>query len=446
MSLFGSLFAGVSGLAAQSQAMAMISDNVANVNTTAYKRASAAFSTLVINTGAAAPFTPGGVQSFTSYSIGNQGLLQSSASPTHVSISGNGFFVVNSQADGAGEQLYTRAGAFEPDYLGNLRSASGFYVQGWLLNAEERVVDPNSLETVNIRAINGVARATTEVEVRANLDAGEAAYAGLYAAGDMASWNASGGTPGVEPQFNRAIQVFDSLGAAHNVTLAVLKSPTVNEWYVELYADASEVDAANHPNGLLASGTLTFNGDGTLAASTVTPVFPGTAAAGGPVGIDWSGGAADSSIAVDLGTAGATDGLRQFDAGYDVSSISQNGAAVGDLNGVNIDEEGYVIASFSNGAKRKLYKLPVGTFANPGALEPRTGNVYAQSDASGEANLRDAGRGNAGSISPSSLEAANVDLADEFTKMIVTQRAYSANARIITTTDEMLDELIRISR
>jgi flagellar hook protein FlgE len=105
-----------------------------------------------------------------------------------------------------------------------------------------------------------------------------------------------------------------------------------------------------------------------------------------------------------------------------------------------------VIASFTNGATQKIYKLPIATFANPLALDPRTGNVYAQTTASGEFNLRDAGRGGAGTVSPSSLEGANVDLAEEFTNMIVTQRAYSANARVITTTDEMLDELIRISR
>ena len=128
-----------------------------------------------------------------------------------------------------------------------------------------------------------------------------------------------------------------------------------------------------------------------------------------------------------------------------VAFVSQNGAEVGELNGVAIDADGFVIASFTNGEQQKLYKLPVSTFANPLALDPRSGNVFSQTDASGVFNLHDAGRGGAGRIAPSALENANVDLADEFTKMIVTQRAYSANARVITTTDEMLDELIRLS-
>ncbi|MCC2662522.1 MAG: flgE, partial [Geminicoccaceae bacterium] len=147
-----------------------------------------------------------------------------------------------------------------------------------------------------------------------------------------------------------------------------------------------------------------------------------------------------------LGTIDSASGLSQFASDYNVAFVIQNGAEVGDLNGVTIDDEGFVIATFTNGATQKIYKLPLATFANPLALDPRTGNVFVQTAASGEFNLRSAGEGGAGVVSPSALEAANVDLADEFTKMIVTQRAYSANARIITTADEMLDELIRISR
>jgi flagellar hook protein FlgE len=148
---------------------------------------------------------------------------------------------------------------------------------------------------------------------------------------------------------------------------------------------------------------------------------------------------------VDLGTVGETDGLSQFSSPTNVAFVRQNGAAVGELNGVRIDEQGYVIASFTNAEERRLYQLPVVTFANPAALDPRSGNVFAQTDASGEFNLRVAGRGGAGVLAPSSLEAANVDIAEEFTKMIVTQRAYSANAKVINTTDQMLDELIRIT-
>jgi flagellar hook protein FlgE len=448
MSLFGSLFSGVSGLSAQSRSMSMISDNVANVNTTAYKGAAAQFASLVTRQPSSATYSPGGVRSFTSYSIGSQGLIQSSASPTDAAISGSGFFVVNSQAAGGGEQLYTRAGSFSTDFLGNLRTPSGQFLQGWALDADERIVDINSLETVNIRIINGLAAATTTVQIGANLNADQAAFAGAYAAGDMAAYNASGGSAGVQPQFFRDVQVYDSLGRPQNVTMAFIKDPAANTWNVEVFAAAGAVETAQHPNGLLATGTVTFQGDGGLASVALTPAYPAGAAAGDPVGVDWLDldGAEDSAVTFDFGSIGSTDGLTQFASDNSVAYVTQNGAEVGELNGVSLNEDGYVIASFTNGEERKLYRLPIATFANPAALDPRSGNIFAQTDASGEFNLRFSGSGGAGTVTPSALEAANVDLADEFTKMIVTQRAYSANARIITTTDEMLDELIRISR
>jgi flagellar hook protein FlgE len=252
---------------------------------------------------------------------------------------------------------------------------------------------------------------------------------------------------GVQPHMVRAVQVFDPLGGAHNVQVAFLKDPAANTWDVEIYADPAEVEAGSHPNGLLATGTVTFNGDGTLASTAITPNYP-AATPGAPIGINWldAAGSADSSIAFDLGTVGAADGLSQFAADYNVAFVIQNGAEVGNLNGVTIDNEGFVIATFTNGATQKIYKLPIATFANPLALDPRTGNVYGQTAGSGEFNLREAGEGGAGTVAPSALESANVDLAEEFTKMIVTQRAYSANARVITTADQMLDELIHITR
>ncbi len=447
MSLFGSLFSGVSGLAAQSQAMGMISDNVSNVNTTAYKGAAAEFTTLVTRSAAASRFAPGGVRAGTLNEINRQGLIQNSSSSTDIALDGNGFFVVNALPDGNGEQLYTRAGSFKADFLGNLRNSAGFYLQGWALDASENVIDVNTLSTVNTRLINGLATATTSIDIGANLDAGQAAFGGTYAAGDMALYGSSGGTSGVQPHFIRDVPVFDSLGRSHNVTVAFLRDPAANTWNFEAYADPAEVETGDHANGLLASGQITFTGEGTLTSAAITPLYP-TTTTGDPVGINWldTGGANDSALTFNMGTVGLSDGLTQFESDFNVAFVTQNGAEVGELNGVSIDENGYVIASFTNGQEQKLYKLPIATFANPLALDPRTGNVYAQTDNSGAFNLRDAGHGGAGKIAPSALEGANIDLADEFTKMIITQRAYSANARVITTTDQMLDELVNISR
>lgn len=436
MSLFGSLFAGVSGLNAQSRAMGMISDNVANVNTTAYKGAAAQFSNLVTRQLSSASYSPGGVRAQTLYNIAGQGLVQASASPTDAAISGSGFFVVNSQVAGEGEQVYTRAGAFQADFEGNLKTPSGHFLQGWALDANEEVTDVNRLETVNIRNINGLATPTTAVELGANLDA-DAPIVAVYAAGDMASGV-------VEPSFTRPVPVYDSLGRQHDMTVAFLHTGP-NTWSVEMYAQAGDIDIGQHPNGLLASGTVTFDGTGDLATINITPEVAGP---GGEIEIQWNAalGADPGLLTLDLGTIGGSDGLSQRASATSDFFVRQNGSGVGDLIGVSIDDQGYITAAFTNGEGRRIYRLPVATFANPGALEPRSGNVFAQTDFSGDVSLRIPGMGGAGVITPSSLEAANVDLAEEFTKMIVTQRAYSANAKVINTTDQMLDELIRIAR
>ena len=472
MSLFGSLYSSVSALSAQSKSMSMISDNVANVNTTAYKSAEADFSSLVTRRPSSQSYSPGGVRAFTSYNVEQQGLIESSNSPTDVAISGNGFFVVNRStgADGApSEQLYTRDGSFSPDFKGNLKTSTGFYLQGWALNAEEEIRDINTLETVNTRTIQGVAAATTEVKMGANLDADAGGpitdptvtpwqtYAYDPAAG---LGNVADGT--ITPHFQRDIQVYDSLGRPRTVTTSFTRiepdtatnPDSDNMWHMEVFGRADDLDTGTHPDGLIAHGRLDFAGDGSLLNEphfvgplTTAPMTPPTPPVS-EITIEWApaAGAADSTITMDFGRAGETTGLTQFSSPSDVGFVTQNGAEVGELNGVRIDEEGYTIASFTNGEERRLYKLPIATFPNPSALDPRSGNVYSQTDVAGEFNLRSAGTGGAGIVTPSSLEAANVDIADEFSKMIVTQRAYSASSKIISTADQLLEELLRITR
>jgi flagellar hook protein FlgE len=231
-----------------------------------------------------------------------------------------------------------------------------------------------------------------------------------------------------------------------------MKTSTVNGWAFTLSsADAAPITGTTD---VVAWGTLSFNGDGTLAGATIstttavpaalTPASDDSLIADIPV--DWSNGASDSSIAFDFGSQDVGNGFTQYAADYNISYVNQDGAEVGLRTGVSIDTEGFVIASFSNGATQKIWKLPVATFSNPNALQARNGNAYSQTALSGEFNLREANKGGAGRIEPSALEGSNVDLGDEFTSMITTQRAYSASARIITTADEMLDELLRVKR
>lgn len=251
----------------------------------------------------------------------------------------------------------------------------------------------------------------------------------------------------IEAQFSRTVRIYDALGAGHDIRYSYIKIAD-NEWACEVYAvDPDEVNTSL-VDGQLAVGTIVFNGDGSLrqVSSSLT----------NDILVNWTNGAASSTISMNFGTAGLpagtegaptigkTDGLTQFDSNYNVSFVNQNGAPVGELVGVSIDENGFVIASYTNGESTALFQIPIADFMNMDGLQALSGNVYAQTQDSGELNLRDAGSSGTGSIVSSSLEQSNVDLASELTDMIVAQRAYQANTRVISTADELLDKLNQI--
>ncbi|MBL28037.1 MAG: flagellar hook protein FlgE [Rhodospirillaceae bacterium] len=445
MSLYGALFTGVTGLTAQTQSIAMISDNLANVNTIGFKGNVARFATLVTQSGTVDTFSPGGVRSRPFARIAEQGTISATTSNTDIAISGNGFFVVNSRADGSGEPLYTRAGSFTQDATGNLVNTAGLFLQGWPLDSAGNLPasqeDLTSIETVNVAEVSGQAAETTQVDLGMNLNASLTTSTAAYSVGDMQA-----GT--VTPDFTRDFVIFDSLGSAHDVTVAFLKQDpggANNTWQVEVFHNGGDVAPGNE---LIDSGTLVFNGDASIdgANSTLGSLDPTTGELVSTLTIPWNNGANPGSVELDWGTDGLADGLTQFDSDFDVNFVNQNGAEVGRLNNVSIDDEGFVIASFNNGTTKRLYKLPLSVFANPSGLEARSGNAYAQTDRSGEFNLREAGTGGSGSVVSTALEQSNIDIAKEFTDMITTQRAYSANTRVISTVDDMLDELIRVKR
>jgi len=266
-----------------------------------------------------------------------------------------------------------------------------------------------------------------------------------YDATAVAGGNMANGT--ISPAFSRNIRVFDSLGTGHDMRISFVKSAN-NTWLVEAFmANPSEL-TAGRSDGQIASGTIEFNGDGSLRSisSSLTQA----------IDVEWSNDAETSSITLDLGTSGEpagtigaaaiglTDGLSQFDGPFNVQFAEQNGAAAGLLSSVEIDEEGFIIANFSNGQSREVFKIPLATFPNPNGLKPQEGNVFQATDSSGTFSLNQVGDSGVGKISVAALEGANVDLATELTKMIVAQRAFQANTKIITTSDELLEELNRI--
>lgn len=433
MSLFSALYAGVSGLGAKSSAMATVADNITNINTVGYKGVTTEFRTLVTDGRLRSSYSAGGVAAAPQALISKQGLLQASASETDLGIEGAGFFVVRTGSGQDNEIAFTRAGSFKPDLDGFMRNTSGFYLQGWRLDAQGQFVNTgntNALETVRLSELTGSAAPTTRIQLRANLQSDQVPFAGAYTAGDMAA-----GT--VTPQFQRAFDVFDSQGSAHRINFAYLKTGP-NTWRSEIYAvPASDVTAAG---GLLASGTVAFNPDGSLNLAGSTPALFA------PLSVSWTNGAGSQPINLALGSNGGLDGLTQFGATSSLISSSVDGGLLGNIASVEISKEGVVSAIFEDGTARRVFQLPIATFQNPDGLTRLSGNAFAVSGASGSAAINTPGALGAGTIAANTLEASNVDLAQEFTNMIRFQRAYSASSRIITTVDDMLQELSNLKR
>ena len=460
MSIFGAMRSGVTGLFSQSQALGMIADNIANVNTVGFKAVRPRFSTLVTAQASADLHSPGGVQSRVEREIDAQGLLTASSVSTDIAISGSGFFTVNDQTDGTGNTFFTRAGEFRPDKDGNLVNSGGFTLMGWPIDSNGTVQQTNVLSAfsvLNVANLTSAPVATTTIDMGANLPASATS-------GDSNSLTA---------------QVFDRQGGQHSLALTFTKTATTNQWavtatisnasFVDPDQNNSGADSGNSLTGTATTddidlingttsttlGTITFNTDGTLAS--LSEDF-----AGGSVGVldatnnqfdltfDFDQALTSTAdrvtIALDFGTPNQADGFTQFQGNFTPNFIEQNGKQFGSLSAVNIDENGITTALFDNGETRDIFQVPVITFNNPNGLQEKTGNVYTETTESGPAVALEPGRGGAGAIAPSALEASTVDLADEFTRMIVTQRAFSASTRIITTADEMLEELTRIIR
>ena len=484
MSINSALLAGVSGLAANSAALSAISQNIANVNTIGYKRSQGEFQTMVNAQNQGAGYSAGGVMANTRNFISQAGQLQRTNSSTDLGISGAGFFVVTEQAEGltpADTRLFTRAGAFRVDEMGYLKNTAGLYLQGWPVDTEGNInADPsdlNRLRSINVGTVGGTAEATTRVQLNANLRSSQVVSAEALAAvavpvganaydpatNSMAMWDPETGT-GVKPDFELTIPVSDSKGGQRSLAVSFLKSDTPNQWYAEIRAiPASDVvTGAGLNNGQLRSGLIAFTQDGRLDVPAMQAL--GAAAlfddpenasldfaasdsgAPGAGEFRWADGLGidDQTVTFDLNASAG--GLTQYDSASVVQATLTNGTAFGNLTDIQIDDEGSVTAIFDNGVMRRIAQLALATFPSPDSLQAVNGNAYSVSQASGTYNLKAPGSGGAGFIGASQLEASTVDLSTEFTGLITTQRAYSASSKIITTADQMLEELLMIKR
>jgi flagellar hook protein FlgE len=439
------MYSGVSGLKAQSNAMGIISDNISNVNTVGYKGSKASFETLVTQSATKTTYTPGGVGSKPLQGVDIQGLLQGTSNATDLAISGNGMFVVNESAepDVGDDMMFTRAGEFRPDENGNLRNAAGFFLQGWQIDddgnlpAGQQAID--SVETVNVSNLSGLPRPTDVMSLGANLPSNTPENTNLQAGPYDPAVAANDPTP-PESAFESTATIFDALGNSHDLTFRFSKTGNPSEWQIDAYSDTLDLGSGTVGQAINWQ-TVEFDGNGSptadLSALTLTiDDFEGN-----------NGAAVPQAIEIDMGNAGELDGLTNFAAEFTgFTELNQNGLRFGNFTGINVDEEGVVTAVFDNGRRKDIYQLPVAMFSNFNGLEERSGNAYLQTGESGDFLLAEAGAGGAGSIAPSALEQSTVDLAEEFTRMITTQRAYSASTKVITTSDEMLQELTQAIR
>ncbi len=479
MSINSALLAGVSGLTANSAALAAISQNIANVNTVGYKRTTVDFSTVVNAQNQGAGYSAGGILGTTRNYISQAGQLQRTTSSTDLGIAGQGFFVATEKAEGldAGDaRLFTRAGAFRVDEFGYLKNTAGLYLQGWPVDSEGGIVrdpsDLNKLKSINVGSVGGTAEATTRAQLNANLQSSQAVSPDIatysLATNSMSMYDAEAGT-GFKPDFQITIPASDSKGGQRSIAYSFIKTANPNEWRAEVHViPASDIENGSTPsNGILKSGLVLFTQDGRLdvdgmkAAEIATPgtmlfadpsVASITLGASDPATVgtaaapQWrdSLGIDNQTITFDL--SASAGGLTQYDSDSIVQAVTTNGTAFGNLSNIEIDDEGYITAIFDNGVTRRVAQVALATFTSADSLAVANANAYRVSQGSGTYNLKAPGTGGAGLIGASQLEASTVDLSLEFTGLITTQRAYSASSKIITTADEMLAELISIKR
>ena len=416
--MIGSLFAGISGLNANAMAMTVIGDNIANVNTTAFKANRSSFANMLSQslTGAGNGDIGRGVEFWGTSATWSQGNVENTASPTDLAVNGKGFFILQ---DDMGLNFYTRAGEFSFDRNGDLVNPDGLFVQGYEVTA---VAPDGTLALGNITNINipgestAPPSATTDFTVDVNLDARAI----------------------LNDTYSTTLSVFDSLGNAIPLTLTFTRQAAVNTWAVSA-AVPSTVAAPGDVS--IGPSTLTFTNTGGLAGGgsdptiTVNNLLTGAA----PLALNWD--------IFDTGAPSASNGdITQYASASTTTFQTQNGYTSGVLRGVDVDEEGVVTGIYSNGQLTPLFQLALADFANYGGLQKLGQNLYQESRASGQALPGTPQAGALGAISPQTIEMSNVDLAQEFVKMITTQRAFQANSRVITTSDEILSELINLKR
>lgn len=438
-SVINGLFSGRSGITSHGIAISVIGDNISNANTVGFKASRAEFEDLVSSGQAANRIVGSGSQIGNVSRIFTQGTLESTGRQLDLAIAGNGFFIL----DKNGERFYTRSGNFKLDNEGYIISQNGMYVLGYSSTGN------GQLEKININSFNANSEIyTTRVKVVGNLNANEpilpaATLTALNTGTPIAGSNTAGTTTFADlasaAAYSTVFEVFDSLGQSHTITAFFFKTAT-NQYTVQFYVKAEEVTGsppgdAGRPRRLADSGgtdsniVLDFNGNGMLTPTSETELT---------VSIPWSNGSNPSSITINLAE------FTQFASPANISSISQNGKGVGIIGNISITRNGELYAMLTNGQSALIGTIALANFANPEGLNRVGSNLLIQTPDSGEPIFGKPNVGTFGALESGRLELSNVDIADQFVKLIMFQKGYQANSRVISSINQLLNELIQL--
>lgn len=411
--MFTAFSTALSALNADTTAISVVGNNLANLNTDGFKDSEVSFHDLVtqsVGAGLGETQVGFGVGTPVTMLQFTQGAIQSTGSPLDAAIQGNGFFVVNSAT---GQQEYTRGGSFQTNASGDLTTSTGEIVQGW--SATNGVVNTNN-PIGNITIPSGSLQApiaTQNVSLGLNLD----------------SATAAGGS------FSTSMTVYDSLGNSHVITFNFTPTATANQWNYTMSFPNSDLTAPGTPT----TGTLTFNSNGQLISPASTDPQPVLQATG------LSDGAADMNITWNLYSNG-TPSITQYAQPSATSAMTQDGAAAANLTSVGIANGGQIVAQYSNGQQVVVGQMAMANISNPDSLISAGDNNYVLGADTATPAIGLPSTGGRGSVLGGSVEASTVDIATEFTNLIVYQRSYEANARMVTTIDQLSQDTINLKQ
>jgi flagellar hook protein FlgE len=458
MSLLGSMTTAISGLAAQARALGHVSDNVANSQTVGFKRTDTNFTSWLTRSNLRLHM-PGSVEARPDYTNTIQGTIEQVENPLAMAIAGQGFFSVAQARGGQGadvvfdeRQFFTRAGDFAMDRDGYMVNGAGYYLEGWRVGGTGEV-DRTALSPIRISELVYNPVSTSRMDLAANLPAG------IDVAPTADLPDPAGGVAGNAPQASSILQIYDALGNQRQVTLDWWRVDT-DTWRLSI-TPAGAGPATPGPRVIDVNFGGTIPGGGTAPPGTISSITPVGGAVniagpgGGPFaagdtaqlgfGVDYGFGT--QTIALRLGGYGVPTGLTNY-AGteFNLRDLTQDGVPLGAYSGVTVRENGDVAVNYDNGQTRIVARVPVVAFNDPDKLQRLDGQAFMRTVESGEARVTDASSNGVGKLVTGSVERSNVDIASEFSKLILAQRAYTANTRIVTASDEMLQDTINMRR